>query len=359
VGGDRSQLALATGLVDGLKTHQELEQMLKEMVGPSTDKNGFNRIGFQEYLQTVSPSYTDATGKKELIGIIAASGNIMYGKDTVSQIGSDDLIRRIRKARQDKRVKAIVLRISTGGGSAFASELIRQELLLAKQEGKIVVVSMGAMAASGGYWLAADADAIVASPVTLTGSIGIFGAMPTVEKTLAKIGIHGDGVGTTDIAHFGNLTTAMSREEQDAFQMDVEHGYRKFLEIVAKGRKMTVAEVEKVAEGRVWDGATALNLRLVDKLGNLEDAIAEAARLANVPKENGYFIDLTHDSYLERFKRMEQPVEALATRLVNSSLFPDLLRRPLVDQFDFLLQGGDPGRLYAHCLLPVSTTTFR
>lgn len=359
VGGNRSQLALATGLVDGLKTHQELEQIFQKMVGPASDKSGYNRIGFQEYLQTVTPSYTDARGKKELIGIIAASGNIMYGKDTVGQIGSDDLIKRIRKARQDKRIKAIVLRISTGGGSAFASELIRQELLLAKKEGKIVVVSMGAMAASGGYWLAADADAIVASPVTLTGSIGIFGAMPTVEKTLAKIGIHGDGVGTTDIAHFGNLTIGMSREEAAAFQMDVEHGYQQFLNIVATGRKMTVAEVEKIAEGRVWDGATALNLRLVDKLGNLEDAIAEAARLAHVPKENGYFIDLTHDTYLERFKRAEQPVEALAARLVNSSLFPTLLRRPLVDQFDFLLQGDDPNRLYAHCLLPGSATTFR
>jgi protease-4 len=359
VGGDRSQLALVTGLVDGLKTHQEMEQILKDIVGPSTDKTGFNHIGFQEYLQTVTPSYTDASDKKDLIGIITASGNIIYGKNTVGQIGSDDLIKRIRKARQDKRVKAIVLRLSTGGGSAFASELIRQELLLAKKEGKIVVVSMGAMAASGGYWLAADADAIVASPVTLTGSIGIFGAMPTVERTLAKIGIHGDGVGTTGIALFGNPTTAMSREEEAAFQMDVEHGYKRFLDIVAKGRKMTIAEVEKIAEGRVWDGATALNLHLVDKLGDMDDAIAEAAQLAHVPKENGYFIDLTHDTYLERFKRLEQPIEALAARVVNSSLFPAMLRRPLAEQFDFLLQEGDPGRLYAHCLLPGSVLTFR
>ena len=359
VNGDRSQLALATGLVDGLKTHQEMEQLLQEMVGPSADKTGYNHIGFQEYLQTVTPSYADADGKKELIGIIATSGNIMYGKNSVGQIGSDDLIKRIRKARQDKRIKAIVLRINSGGGSAFASELIRQELLLAKQEGKIVVVSMGAMAASGGYWLAADADAIVASPVTLTGSIGIFGAMPTVEKTLAKIGIHGDGVGTTDIALFGNPTTAMNPEEAAAMQMDVEQGYRQFLDIVAKGRKMTVAEVEKIAEGRVWDGATALKLRLVDKLGTLEDALAEAAQRAHVPKENGYFIDLTHDTYLERLKWNEQPVEALAVRFVNASLFPALLRRPLVEQFDFLLQESDPGHLYAHCLLPSSTVTFR
>lgn len=359
VGGDRSQLALSTGLVDGLKTHQEMEQLFKEQVGPAVNNTGYTHISYQNYLQTLTPSYTDTNGKKELIGIIAASGNILYGKDVVGQIGSDDLIKRIRKARQDKRVKAIVLRISTGGGSAFASELIRQELLLAKKEGKTVVVSMGAMAASGGYWLAADADAIVASPVTLTGSIGIFGAMPTVEKTLANMGIHGDGIGTTDIALFGNLATAMSREEEAAFQMDVDQGYRRFLDIVAKGRKMTVTDVEKIAEGRVWDGATALRLGLVDKLGNLGDAIDEAANRAHVPKENGYFIELTPDTFRERFKRTEQPVKALAARFVHSSLFPALLRRPLVDQFDFLLQEGDPGHLYAHCLLPPSAASFK
>jgi len=270
-----------------------------------------------------------------------------------------DLIKRIRKARQDVRVKAIVLRISTGGGSAFASELIREELVAAKKDGKIVVVSMGAMAASGGYWLAADADAIVASPTTLTGSIGIFGAIPTVEKTLAHLGIHGDGVGTTDIAHFGNLTTAMSDQETAALQMDVEQGYRRFIDIVAKGRKMSAAQVEKIAEGRVWDGETALKLGLVDKLGNLQEAIAEAAKRAQVPEENGFFIELTPDNFLERFKRAEQPVEALAARLLHSPLVPAPLRRPAAEQLDFLLHNSDPRGLYSHCLLPLSTLSFQ
>jgi protease-4 len=218
---------------------------------------------------------------------------------------------------------------------------------------------MGAMAASGGYWLAAGADAIIASPVTLTGSIGIFGAVPTVEKTLANIGIHGDGVGTTDIAHFGNLATAMSSEEQAAFQMEVEQGYRQFLAVVAEGRKMQVADVEKIAEGRVWDGATALSLGLVDQLGNLEDAIAEASKRTKVPVANGYFIELTPETYLERFKRVEPPIDALAARLVNSPLLPALLRRPLMQPYDFLLQGADPSGLYAHCLLPMPATTIR
>lgn len=359
VGGDRGQLALAVGLVDGLKTHQEVEQLLKDQVGPSTDKKSFNHIGLQQYLQTITPSYTDAAQKKDLIGIIAASGNILSGEGGVGQIGADDLIKRIRKARQDERVKAIVLRISTGGGSAFASELIRRELVQAKQEGKIVVVSMGAMTASGGYWLAADADAIVAAPTTLTGSIGIFGAIPTVEQTLANIGVHGDGVGVTDIAHFGNLTIAMSAEETSAIQSEVDQGYRRFIEIVAKGRKMSPAQVEKIAEGRVWDGATALQLGLVDKLGNLEEAIAEAARLAKVPEENGYFIELTPENYLERFKRAEQPVEAMVARLVGSPLLPAPLQRAAAEQFDFLLHGSDPKGLYAHSLLPLSALAFR
>lgn len=359
VGGDRSQLALTTGLVDGLKTHQEMEELLKEQVGLSKDKKGYNHIGFNDYLETVTPSYANIPDKNNLIGIITASGTIMPGDNAVGQIGADDLIKRIRKARQDVRVKAIVLRISTGGGSAFASELIREELVAAKKEGKTVVVSMGAMAASGGYWLAADADAIVASPTTLTGSIGIFGAIPTVEKTLAHLGIHGDGVGTTDIAHFGNLTTAMSDQETAALQMDVEQGYRRFIDIVAKGRKMSAAQVEKIADGRVWDGETALKLGLVDKLGNLPDAIAEAAKRAQVPEENGFFIELTPDNLLERFKRAEQPVEALAARLLHSPLVPATLRRPAAEQLDFLLHNGDPRGLYSHCLLPLSTLSFQ
>ena len=354
VNGDRAQLALATGLVDGLKTHPEMEAELKTLLGTTADATTPNQVGFHKYLQTVTTSYGDARGKDQLIGIITASGNIIHGHGTVGQIGSDDLIQRIRKAREDKRVKAIVLRVNTGGGSAFASELIRQELLLAKKEGKPVVVSMGAMAASGGYWLAADADSIVASPVTLTGSIGIFGAVPTVEHTLARIGVHGDGVGTTAVSHFGNPTTTMDEAEQTAFQLDVEQGYRQFLDIVATGRKLPREEVARIAEGRVWDGATALKLRLVDHLGDLEMAVAEAARLAKVPAENGYYIELKPGNYLERFKQAEQPIEALAARLTAGSPLAAVLRQASVAPMASMFNNPDPRSLYAHSLLPES-----
>ncbi len=359
VGGDRAQLALATGLVDGIKTRQELEAMLLNQVGPSSDKTSFNHIDFQSYLQTLTPSYTEASDKQALIGIITASGNILPGEGSVGQIGADDLIKKIRKARQDKRIKAIVLRINTGGGSAFASELIREELVQAQKEGKIVVVSMGAMTASGGYWLSADADSIVAAPTTLTGSIGIFGAIPTLEKTLANLGVHGDGLGTTDVAHFGNLTSAMSEPEAAALQMDVEQGYRQFIQIVAKGRKMQPAVVERLAEGRVWDGATALRLGLVDKLGNLETAIAEAARLAKVPAENGLFLDLAPENLLERFKRVEQPVEAMLGRLLlRGAPALQAVQQQIPAQLELFVPKRDPRNIYAHSMLPPSPLSW-
>ncbi len=358
VGGNRAQLALATGLVDGLKTPQELEQQLIARIGPSTDKKSFKHIDAQKYMQTLTPSYTDPGDQQELIGIITASGNILPGEGSVGQIGADDLIKKIRKARQDKRIKAIVLRINTGGGSAFASELIRQELMQAQKDGKKVIVSMGAMTASGGYWLSANADALVAAPTTLTGSIGIFGAIPTLENTLAKIGIHGDGIGTTDVAHFGNPTTPMSPEEASALQMDVEQGYKQFLNIVAQGRKMSPKAVESVAEGRVWDGDTALQLGLVDKLGDLETAINEAARLAKVPPENGLFIELAPDNLLERFKQANQPAQAFLGLFFHTAIVPAPLQRAATSQFDFLVQEHDPRNMYAHSMLPCSALTL-
>ena len=358
VNGDRGRLAVNSGLVDSLKSHQEMESELKRLTGRGDGASDFPHVSFEDYLETFTPPHTTTRGKDKLIGIIVAEGNILYGSGTVGQIGSDELIRQIRKAREDERVKAIVLRISTGGGSALASELIRQELALARAEGKPVVVSMGAMAASGGYWLSADADLIVASPLTLTGSIGIFGAVPTVDRTLARIGVHGDGVGTTAVSHFGNVASPMSSEEQATFQMDVEQGYRQFLEVVARGRKMEVAAVAKIAEGRVWDGATALSLGLVDRLGNLEEAIAEAARMAKVPAENGYYIDLAPASLRERFARVDKPVEVLAARLLGPRTLA-ALRAPLADQVDLLVAGTDPRALYAHSLLPPAGELFR
>lgn len=353
VDGDRGRMALTSGLVDDLKTHREMEEYLRSLVGPGPQGKGYNHTSLDDYLQTLTASYTDKKKQEDRIGIIIARGNIMYGKGAVGQIGSTPLVSQIRQARQDPRVKAIVLRIHSGGGSAFASELIRQELMLAQQEGKPVVVSMAAMAASGAYWLAANADSIVAAPVTITGSIGVFGAAPTLEKTLAKIGIHGDGIGTTSTAQFGNPATAMGNDERAVFQMQVEKGYEQFIDIIAQGRNMSRYRVMEIAQGRVWDGATAHRLGLVDKLGHLSDAVAEAALLANIPAENGLYIKAEPASILRRLRQMEGPTQTLA-RYVRPFVGSGLSTGPLVDQFDFLLTGGDPNALYAHSLLPPS-----
>lgn len=359
VGGDRGRLAVACGLVDGLKSRQEMETLLRELVGRSAVDKSFNHIAYTRYLQTLTPSYTDIKDKSGLIGIITATGTIVPGKGSMEQIGADDLIRRIRKARQDARVKAIVLRLNTGGGSAFASELIRQELAQARKDGKVVVISMASMAASGGYWLAADADAIVAAPTTLTGSIGIFGAIPSIEKSLAKLGIHGDGVATTEVAQFGNILKTMSADEQAFFQIGVEHGYRQFIEIVAKGRKMSPAQVEKIAEGRVWDGETAMKLGLVDRMGDLGEAVAEAARRAKVSEDNGWFIDSAPENFLERFKRTDAPVEALLGRLLHLEGLPTDLAGQVSGPIAPLLGNPDPGGIYAHSLLPQPAALLR
>jgi protease-4 len=357
VQGDRAGLALAAGLVDALKTRAEVNELLTQKLGPADNGKGYKQIGFQHYLKTVSRSYTDTADKKQLIGIISATGNILPGDGAIGNIGADDLCKRIRKAGQDARIKALVLRVNTGGGSTLASEQIRQELEQLQKAGKTVVVSMGSMAASGGYWLAANADAIVAAPTTLTGSIGIFGIAPDLQRTLARLGVHGDGVGTTAIARFGNPAAGMSEAEAAMMQLDVERGYRHFIEIVATGRKMSPEQVDRIAQGRIWDGTTAHSLGLVDRLGNLETAVAEAARLAKVPKENAVFLQDDIREYLG-LDQIRQSMQTLLARFTPSLLPRDPVQQLLGEQLD-MLPPDAPAGLYSHCLVPLSALSVR
>ncbi|MCW5198867.1 S49 family peptidase, partial [Desulfobulbus sp. F3] len=248
----------------------------------------------------------------------------------------------------------VVLRIDSGGGSAFASELIRQELILTRKAGKPVVISMGSVAASGAYWLAANADRIYASPYTITGSIGIFGAIPTIEKTLAKAGIFSDGIGTTSMAGAGSIVRPLPDNFNRAMQAQIELGYRRFIEIVADGRKMSREDVEKIAGGRVWDGAAALELGLADKLGSLEDAIAAAAQLIGLPADQANYVE-----------EEQSPTEMLLHSLHMAwqgapgifSRTETVLSR-LAWQYNFLTQDADPQHIYSHCLLPLPELLF-
>ena len=356
--GDRSQMALQTGLIDGIKTRQELLTYLSELSNlPPDSPTPFPQINYNNYLQSIIPSYTPDPENKARVGIITATGNILYGKGAVNQIGSRRLIEQIRQAKKDNNIKALVLRISTGGGSALASELIRQELLSFRNTGKPVVVSMGSMAASGGYWLAADADLIIASPVTLTGSIGIFGAIPTVNNTLKKIGVYGDGIGSSKTALFGNPASAMSSAEKSYHQLSVENGYRQFLSIVSQGRGMSLEKVKMIAEGRVWDGKTALRLGLVDQLGNLDKAVKEAARLANINEKDAVYVAPQPSSLLMIFKQLGNIIATHAGRQLSTTQIPEVFRQAVGSQWEIIQLGlsSDPGDLYAHSLL---TTTF-
>lgn len=276
--GDTAMTALEHGLVDELISRPQLRNRLRELAGGAEGDAAAGTIEFQQYLTLTSRPHLP---KENEIGVIVAEGTIDVGDQPRGVIGADSLAALIREARRDDSVKAVVLRIDSPGGSALASELIRQELDLLQSSGKPLVVSMGGTAASGGYWISAMADEIWASPVTITGSIGIFGMIPTFEGSLASIGVYADGVSTTPLTRADSFT-GLSAQLATVFQATVEDGYRRFLRLVAEGRGMTEEQVDAVGQGQVWSGAQAQQYGLVDQLGDLDDAVAAAARLAEV-----------------------------------------------------------------------------
>lgn len=276
--GNPARYALEQGLVDRLASREQMFQTVAEHVGWNSKQHQYMSVDVPSYLShyPLSPASAPA------VGLITASGAIMSGDAaTPNSINDEQLSQLINEARLDADVQALVLRIDSPGGSAFAAEQIRSALLRFKSSNKPLVISMGSTAASGGYWIAADADKIYASPTTLTGSIGVFGLFLTFEDALQKLGLNTDGVGTTDFVGAG-LTTGLPDHAKQLIQMSVEHTYQQFVTIVAEGRNMTPDAVEKVAQGHVWTGKMAQELGLVDELGNLDAALAGAAELANL-----------------------------------------------------------------------------
>jgi protease-4 len=220
------------------------------------------------------------------IGVVTVAGDIVDGEANPGTAGAETIVRALEKGLRDRDLKALVLRVDSPGGSALASERIRQAVLAAKAKGLPVVVSMGSLAASGGYWVATAGDKIYAEPSTITGSIGVFGILPSFEGTLAKLGLGADGVKTTPLSGEPDLLRGPSPEADRLLQMGVDGTYRRFLALVSRSRKMPVAEVDKIAQGRIWDGGTARQLRLVDGFGGLDDAVREAARRAKLDGDN-------------------------------------------------------------------------
>ncbi|MFW9714544.1 signal peptide peptidase SppA [Vibrio parahaemolyticus] len=347
VDGDLAQLAVKMGLVDELATRQDIRTLFAKEFG-SDGKDSYNAISYYDYLATIRPDYTLANHD---IAVVVASGAIMDGQQPRGTVGGDTVASLLRQARNDEKVKAVVLRVDSPGGSAFASEVIRNEVEALKKAGKPVVVSMSSLAASGGYWISMSADKIVAQPTTLTGSIGIFSVITTFEKGFSKLGINTDGVGTSPFSGDG-ITTGLSEGASQAFQLGIEHGYKRFISLVGSNRDMTVEEVDKVAQGRVWTGQDALSFGLVDQMGDFDDAVELAAKLANVTDYGIYWVEeplSPTELFLQEFmNQVKVSLGVDATSLLPKSL------QPMAQQFEqdaSLLQSfNDPKGQYAFCL---------
>ncbi|ECJ3936908.1 signal peptide peptidase SppA [Salmonella enterica subsp. salamae] len=345
VGGDTAKYALDHKLVDALASSADVEKALTKQFGWSKTENNYRAISYYDY-SLKKPADNGGT-----IAVIFANGAIMDGEETPGNVGGDTTASQIRDARLDPKVKAIVLRVNSPGGSVNASEVIRAELAAAKAAGKPVVVSMGGMAASGGYWISTPANYIVASPSTLTGSIGIFGVINTVENSLSSIGVHSDGVSTSPLAEI-SMTKALSPEVQQMMQLSIEYGYKRFITLVAEARKRTPEQIDKIAQGHVWTGEDAKANGLVDSLGDFDDAVAKAAELAKLKQwhldyyqDEPTVLDMVMDS-------MTGSVRAMLPEAIQA-----MLPAPLVSaantvkaEGDKLAAFNDPQNRYAFCL---------
>ncbi len=333
-GGNFARYAKEQKLVDHVVSRIQRNEILAERFGEAEDeeKAAFNYIDYRDY---VSADTSLTPMKSGNVGLILARGTILDGTQPEGAIGGDSLAALIRKAREDDDLKAIVLRIDSGGGSAFASEIIRQELQATREAGKPVVVSMGSVAASGGYWIAMGADEVWATPSTITGSIGVFGLLPSFNESLARLGIYSDGIGTTELADTMRLDRPLSAEAKAVIQQSVETIYQRFLSLVADHRGKTVEELEKVAQGRIWTGARAHELGLVDNLGYLEDAIQAAGTRAGIDQPSVKLVerDLTpHDMLLRELLQKSEAAQLLPSGAASLGL----------ERFAALLEPLDP-----------------
>ena len=344
-GGDTAKYALENKLVDALASSAEIEKALtKEFGWSKTDKN-YRAISYYDYALKTPADTGDS------IGVVFANGAIMDGEETQGNVGGDTTAAQIRDARLDPKVKAIVLRVNSPGGSVTASEVIRAELAAARAAGKPVVVSMGGMAASGGYWISTPANYIVANPSTLTGSIGIFGVITTVENSLDSIGVHTDGVSTSPLADV-SITRALPPEAQQMMQLSIENGYKRFITLVADARHSTPEQIDKIAQGHVWTGQDAKANGLVDSLGDFDDAVAKAAELAKVKQWHlEYYVD--EPTFFDKvMDNMSGSVRAMLPDAFQAMLAAPLasVASTVKSESDKLAAFNDPQNRYAFCL---------
>ncbi|MGP2765704.1 signal peptide peptidase SppA [Serratia marcescens] len=344
-GGDTARYALDNKLVDELASRTAIENQLVKTFGWDKQVNDFNAISIYDY----QPKPDANQGGK--IAVVFANGAIMDGPQTPGNVGGDTTAAELRQARLDPAVKAVVFRVNSPGGSVSASEVIRSELAAVRAAGKPVVVSMGGMAASGGYWVSTPADYIIASPSTLTGSIGIFGIINTYEKTLDTLGVHTDGVATSPLADIA-VTKALPQEFSQMMQLNIENGYKNFLDLVAKSRKMTPQQVDQIAQGHVWLGSDAKANGLVDQLGDFDDAVKKAAELAKLQQwQLDWFVDTPSlsDMVLSQFG---VSIHAMLPAAIQAMLPAPLasVANAVKEQPGLFNNLNDPQNRYAICL---------
>ncbi|GGA12172.1 signal peptide peptidase SppA [Dyella caseinilytica] len=281
--GDLAKLALDEHLIDGLATRDELIETLRSQGVPAgKDGHGIRGVNLDRYAANI-PSRNKLTGSG--VTVVVAEGEITSGEQPAGSIGGESTAALIRSAREDKRTKALVLRVNSPGGEVYAAEEIRREVEQTRKAGIPVIVSMGDVAASGGYWISMNADKIYAEPNTITGSIGIFGMYYTIPNTLAKLGINSDGVGTSPLAGAFDISRPLDPKIAGVIQSVINKGYHDFVGGVAQARGKDYAAIDAIAQGRVWTGDQAMQRGLVDQLGGFDAAVSEAADLAHLGKD--------------------------------------------------------------------------
>jgi protease IV len=358
VNGDLAKFALQEKWVDGLKTRDELRAMMIERGAKSKDGKTFAQVSFDDYLAGVKPQTSG-----DAIGVVVAQGEIVDGRAPAGVVGGESTAELVRKAREDKSIKAVVLRVNSPGGSAFASELIRRELELTRAAGKPVVVSMGDVAASGGYWISMSADEVWADPSTITGSIGVFGMLPTAERAMEKVGVNSAGFGTTWLAGAYDPRRPLDPRFAQVVQSAISHIYTDFTTRAAAARKTTPDKIDALGQGRVWTGAQAKERGLLDKTGGFGDAIQAAAQLAKLDAKEARV------QYIEqepgRLERLLARFGGAVATLVSAQLAEQLAQAGLPmgaaaevgKELGFLAQlanpalsGGKPLQAFTHCL---------
>jgi protease IV len=348
--GDTAALALEADLVDQLAQRSEANAQVADMVGAINEDGLYEAVEFQQYVARNRALSLPMAGQKR-VAVVTASGDIMPGEQPPGTVGGDTLAELITTTAMAADVGAIVLRVDSGGGSVFASEIIRQAVLDAKAQGLPVVVSMGSVAASGGYYIAAEADQIWATPATITGSIGVFAAFPTFEQLLEKFGIRTDGVGTTGLAGSLRVDRPLNPALASSITSSVEHTYRGFVDLVAQGRGMSFEQVDAVAQGRVWNATDALEAGLVDALGGLNQAIEASAELAGL---DDYHIDFVEPT----LSPTEQVVQQLADRVGSLGVIREAavarslerLLQPVRQAVAAATSFDDPRYLFMRCM---------